>query len=173
MATLASEAVPRPIPVGPEMAALDRFYPDVTWTGRIVAGGMGPGTPAMRADGQGHHERIQDGRWIVGTYTQEQYLEDGTHVLRWQLHWVVGWDPVNARYQATLADNYGHADVMSGRIDGDQLIFETPGDRPLPLRMTWDASDPAAVTWMNEVCVDGRWALIERYRMTPIRSASD
>ena len=38
-------AVPRPISAGPEMAALGRFYRDVTWNGVIRADGMGPGTP--------------------------------------------------------------------------------------------------------------------------------
>jgi hypothetical protein len=59
METIAAPAVPRPIPVGAEMAALARFYPDATWSGRIVEGGMGPGTPAMRAEGRGRHELIE------------------------------------------------------------------------------------------------------------------
>jgi hypothetical protein len=172
MDTIVAPAVPRPIPVGAEMAALARFYPDVSWSGRIVAGGMGPGTPAMRAEGYGRHELIQDGRWIVGTYAQDQVLEDGTPVLTWQLHWVVGWDPAGQTYRATLADNYGHAEVMCGRIDGDRLVFDTIG-APVPLRMTWDASDPAAITWVNELRTpDGQWQLIETYRMTPIGSMS-
>jgi hypothetical protein len=106
--------VPKPITPGPEMAALARFHTDVTWTGTIQAGGMGPGTPAMTANGWGIHQTIQDGRWIVGTYQQDQSLPDGTFVLTWQLHWVAGWDPTAGEYRATLADNYGHTDVMRG-----------------------------------------------------------
>jgi hypothetical protein len=34
--------VPRPVVAGPEMEALDRFCRDVTWTGVVHAGGMGP-----------------------------------------------------------------------------------------------------------------------------------
>ena len=41
------DSIPKPITPGPEMAALARFHTDVTWTGTIEAGGMGPGTPAM------------------------------------------------------------------------------------------------------------------------------
>jgi hypothetical protein len=37
--------VPQPIGVGPEMAALSRFYRDVTWKGTIHAGGMGLARP--------------------------------------------------------------------------------------------------------------------------------
>ena len=81
----ALDAVPRPITPGAEMAALLRFHCDIAWTGSISAGGMGPGTPAMTAEGSGTHTTIQDGRWVVGDYRQEQYLLDGTHVLTWQL----------------------------------------------------------------------------------------
>ena len=160
--------VPVPIAVGPEMEALARFHQDVTWTGAIEEGGMGPGTPAMRAVGWGKHQTIQDGRWIVGTYEQDQYLADGTFVLRWQLHWVAGWDPTNGEYRATIADNYGHADVMRGWIDGDRLIFETVGDPPVRLRLVWDASHPTDLTWRNEMSVGGGpWSLVEEYHCSP------
>jgi Protein of unknown function (DUF1579) len=174
MTTIANpvDLVPRPITPGPEMAALARFYPDVTWTGTIAAGGMGPGTPPMTANGTGTHQRIQDGRWIVGTYAQDQYLADGTLVLTWQLHWVVGWDPQHAEYRATLADNYGHTDVMHGHIDGDRLVFQTAPGTPVRLRMTWDATDPTDLTWCNETSVSGGpWTEIETYHMTPVRPA--
>ena len=46
-------AVPKPIDVGPEMEALERFFRPCTWEGTIHEGGMGPGTPAMRGVGRG------------------------------------------------------------------------------------------------------------------------
>ena len=162
------EVVPQPITPGREMEALARFFGDVTWTGTIVAGGMGPGTPEMVASGQGTHERIQGGRWIVGSYEQDQHLRDGTYVLRWELHWVVGWDPTGGEYRATLADNYGHADVMRGRIDGDCLTFESIGEAPVRIRLVWDATDPNVMRWRNEVSVAGApWSLVEEYWCTP------
>ena len=114
------------------MAALLRFHRDITWTGSISAGSMGPGTPAMTAQGSGTHTTIQYGRRVVGDYRQEQYLLDGTHVLTWQLHWVAGWDPALGEYRATVADCYGHAEVLRGRIDRDRLVFESTGDPPPP-----------------------------------------
>jgi hypothetical protein len=42
------------------MEELARFFRDVSWTGTIVEGGMGPGTPEMTASGSGSHELIQD-----------------------------------------------------------------------------------------------------------------
>jgi hypothetical protein len=153
------------------MQALSRFFPDVTWTGRIDAGGMGPGSPGMTATGHGAHHHIQDGRWIVGDYTQDQFLHNGTFVLTWQLHWVVGWDPARGEYRATLADNYGHADVMAGHIDGDRLVFTNDPHAPVRLRLTWDLTDPADIVWRNEAAIgDGPWTPVEIYHMTPTRS---
>ena len=160
--------VPMPITPGAEMVALARFHRDTTWTGTIEAGGMRPGTPEMTATGSGTHQLIQDGRWIVGDYRQDQFLLDGTFVLTWQLHWVAGWDPGSREYRATIADTYGHADVMRGWIDGDRLVFETIGEPPVRLRLVWDAIDPACMTWRNEMSAGGApWSLVEEYRLTP------
>lgn len=151
------------------MAALARFCRGMTWTGRVEAGGTGPGTPAMTARGRGSHESIQDGRSIVGTYEQDQYLLDGTPVLTWQLLWVVGWAPQTGDYRATLADDYGRVGVMRGRIDGDRLTFEQIGGESLRLRLVWDATDPQDLVWSNEMSADGGpWTLVEAYHCTPV-----
>ena len=163
------EAIPRPTVAGEETAALRRFHRDVTWQGRIEEGGMGPGTPAQTATGKATHHWIQDGRWVVGDFEQEQYLEDGTFVLKWQLHWVCGWDDANGEYRATIADCYGHTEIMRGRIEGDQMIFASMRQTPPMLMMTWDASVPDLLLWRNEMSLDGEdWQLIEEYRMVPI-----
>jgi Protein of unknown function (DUF1579) len=159
--------IPKPVPPGVEMEALKRFHRDVTWTGSIEEGAMGPGTPGMAATGHGTHELIQDGRWIVGSYEQDQYLLDGTFVLRWQLHWVAGWDPTSREYRATIADNYGHADVMRGWIAGDRLVFETLEARAVRIRLVWDIKSATELVWRNEMSVGGApWTLVEEYRCT-------
>jgi hypothetical protein len=168
MGTGDAPAVRQPIGAGPEMAALGRFYKDVIWEGTIRAGGMGPGTPAMTGAGRGTARAIQDGRWIVLDCEQEQFLPDGTFVLKWQLHWVSGWSPDYGEYRAVMTDNYGHAEVFRGRIDGDRLVFQSLEGAAAQLRFTWDASDPAVITWRNEMAIgDGSWFLIEEYRMVP------
>jgi hypothetical protein len=161
-------AVRQPVGVGPEMAALSRFYTDVTWEGTIGEGGMGPGTPAMTGVGRGTARAIQDGRWIVLDCEQDQFLFDGSFVLKWQLHWVSGWSPEHGEYRAVMTDNYGHAEVFRGKIAGDRLIFESVEGAAVRLRFTWDASDPAVITWRNEMSTgDESWFLIEEYRMVP------
>lgn len=160
--------IPAPIAAGPEMKALGRFYRDVTWKGVIREGGMGPGTPAMTGAGHGTARPIQDGRWIVLDCEQDQFLDDGTFVLTWQLHWVSGWAPERGEYRAVMTDNYGHAAMYRGQIDGDRLIFESLEDSGIRLRFTWDASDPDVITWRNEMTTgDGTWFLIEEYPMVP------
>jgi hypothetical protein len=129
---------------------------------------MGPGTPAMTGVGRGRVHAIQDGRWLVMDCEQEQFLADGTYVLKWQLHWVTGWAPEHGEYRAVMADNYGHAEVYRGRIDGDRLVFESTDTTGVRLRFTWDASDPAVMYWRNEMSADGdSWFLIEEYPMVP------
>ena len=56
---------------------------------------------------------------------QEQFLEDGTFVLKWELHWVAGWSSECSEYRASMVDNYGHA--MVPRMDRG---------RPARLRVT-------------------------------------
>src|SRR4029077_11963548 len=114
--------VTRPVSVGPEMEALGRFYQDVTWKGDILGGGMGPGTPAMTGIGHSTSQVIQDGRWIAVDSEQDQFLEDGTFVLKWQVPRGSGREPGHGEYRAVMADNYGHADVYRGRVEGDRLV---------------------------------------------------
>ena len=169
MATTDVGLVPTPIEVGPEMQALRRFFGDVTWEGTIHEGGMGPGTPMMRGVGRASVHEIQGGRWIVGDFEQDQLLEDGTFVLKWELHWVCGWSPGAGGYLASMVDNYGNADVYRGHIDGDRLIFESLEGAPVRLRFTWDARGPGVIRWRNEMAAgDGDWFLIEEYPMVPI-----
>jgi hypothetical protein len=160
--------IPRPVVAGEETEALGRFLRDVTWSGGIEEGGMGPGTPAQTATGKATHHWIQDGRWVVGDFEQDQFLEDGTFVLKWELHWVCGWDPASAEYRATVADCYGHTEIMRGWIDGDLMVFESMRDGLPKLKMTWDASSPDVILWRNEMTFDGTdWQLIEEYQMVP------
>ena len=63
------------------MEALRRFYKDVTWTGTIHEGGMGPGTPAMRGVGRATVRALQAGRWIAMAAEQAQFLEDDVDFL--------------------------------------------------------------------------------------------
>lgn len=172
--TTGVETLPKPIGVGPEMEALRRFFKDVIWTGHIHENGMGPGTPAMSGVGRAMVHEIQDGRWIVMDAEQGQFLEDGTFVLKWQLHWVSGWAPELGEYRASMVDNYGNAMICRGWIDGDHLVFESLGDAEVRLRFTWEAVEDGGLNWRNEMAIgEGEWFLIEQYSMVPVQSQED
>jgi hypothetical protein len=104
---------------------------------------------------------------LTGAILAAPVLLDGTHVLHWQLHWVAGWSPADGEYRATVADVYGHAEVMRGVIDSDRLVFESVADPPVRIRLTWELTGPAVV-WRNEMSVaGGPWSLVEEYLCTP------
>ena len=57
---------------------------------------------------------------------------------------------------------------MRGHIVGDRLTFESLGDPPVRIRLTWDASAAPNLTWTNEVKMGERpWSLVETYQLTP------
>ncbi|TCC21560.1 DUF1579 family protein [Kribbella sindirgiensis] len=162
-------SIPQPLHAGQEMTRLARFHRDVRWTGTIRAGAVGPGSPAMTATGEGRHHTIQNGLWIVGEYQQDQYLPDGSFVLRWQLHWVAGWDPQAGEYRASVADNYGHLELLAGHIEGHLLTFRSIGRPRLRTQLLWHIVDDETMIWRNEVSVDGgSFELVERYVCTTI-----
>jgi hypothetical protein len=172
MTAVRTTGVPMPLRAGEQMRRLARFHRDVTWTGTIEPGGMGPGSPAMTAIGEGRHHVIQDGLWIVGDYRQDQFLADGTFVLRWYLHWVAGWDAQAGEYRATVADNYGHTEILRGWIEGNLLTFQSIGHPTVRIRLFWHLADADRMTWRNEASVNGGpFRLVERYECRTMDAA--
>jgi hypothetical protein len=159
--------LPRAAEPGPEMAALAPFHRDWRWEGTIRPGGMGPGSPEMQGTGSATCRLIQDGLWYACDFEQEQRLIDGTFVLRWQLHWVTGWDRMAGEYRASSADNNGpNLAIYRGRIDGRELVYESLQEGFPRIRLTWLLEDDTHAIWRNEFTLDGQaWGLIEEYRM--------
>lgn len=167
MAIHTSPRMPHSAVAGPEMKALAPFYRDWAWTGTIEANGMGPGSPEMTGVGRAVCRRIQDGLWYACDFEQVQRLTDGTFVLRWQLHWVAGWDAAAREYRASSADNNGpNLALHRGEVAGNRLVYESVTEGYPRIRLTWILDDPEHCRWRNEVTLDGQaWSLIEEYRM--------
>jgi hypothetical protein len=68
-----AESVPKPIEVGQETATLRRFYHDSRWEGWIHEGGMGPGTPKMKALGVQHSGRSKTGAGGLATSSKTSF----------------------------------------------------------------------------------------------------
>lgn len=159
--------MPPNVEPGPNTKALSRFFWNGTWTGTVEAGGMGPGSPEMESRGRATCTWILDNLWLSCHFEQDQYVK-GRKVLTWQAQWIIGWDMVAKEYRAVGVDNNGVAFIFHGELEGDQLLMESPGEGPVKLRFTWDIHDSKAVTWKNEMSIEGGpWNLIEKYLMTP------
>ena len=152
---------------------LEDFFFDCAWTGKVHAGGQGPGSPEMEAEGGGTCRWLMGGMWLVGDFRQDQF-SGGVYVLTWQLHIVVGWDSQASEYRAVLVDSNGTSAHLRGTIEGARLVMAsveplTAGGKPIELRLTWDAADPRAVVWRNEMSVEGGpWFLVEDYVVEPL-----
>ncbi len=154
---------PRIVKPGPGTKVLTKFLYNGTWTGRVAAGGMGPGSPEMEGRGRARCEWILDGLWLSCHFEQDQFIE-GRKILTWKAEWIIGWDMMAGGYRAVGADTNGIAFLFRGDIRGDRLVMESVGEGPVKLRFTWDARDPEAVTWKNEMSTGGGpWSLIEEY----------
>lgn len=165
--TATSGWTPRIVKPCPETEALARFLWNGTWTGTVEADGMGPGSPEMVGRGSAKVAWILDDLWLCCHFEQDQYVLD-QKVLTWRARWIIGWDVAAGEYRAVGVDNNGVAFIFRGDLLGDQLVMESLGEGPMKLRFTWDARDPGAVTWKNEMSVgSGPWSLIEEYVMTP------
>jgi Protein of unknown function (DUF1579) len=162
--------LPHSAVAGPEMKALAPFYRDFSWIGTIGSGGMGPGSPEMTGVGRATCRLVQNGLWYACDFEQEQRLADGTFVLKWQLHWVAGWDRLAGEYRATSADNNGPSlAIYRGRIDGNRLVYESLQEGYPRIRLTWILIDPDHCTWRNEYTLDGdAWTQIEEYQMLAV-----
>ncbi len=162
-----SEWTPRLVRPGPETRVLSRFLWNGTWTGTVKAGGMGPGSPEMEGRGRATCTWILDDLWLSCHFEQDQYMK-GRKILSWQAQWIIGWDVLAHEYRAVGVDNNGIAFIFSGEMIKDRLVMESLGDVPVKLRFIWDAKNPKAVTWKNEMSVGGGpWSLIEEYALTP------
>jgi hypothetical protein len=140
------------------------------WSGVVKAVGD---VPEMTARGRGKFRWTPDGLWIVGDFRQDQFY-NGKKVTRWTAHYVAGWDVARRQYVAFAADSNGRSVPFTGQIDGDTFTIVSDGamiaGAPVRLRMMWDATDPSAIQWRNEMSIsDGPWTLVEEYEMRSIR----
>jgi hypothetical protein len=159
---------PNVLQPGPELAALRRFLVDVTWTGKVHAGVMGPGSPEMAGVGRSVGSRIVDGLWLAVDMAQDQFA-GGAYVLTWRAHMAIGWSAPAGEYRATVVESNGNAALCRGWIEGDRFTLETLGDEAFKTRFVWDAADPGALTWFSDYSLDGGpWVRIEEYTMTPV-----
>lgn len=165
---ITQESMPAPEAArgGREMEELRRFFRDCTWTGRVLADPSNPSSPELEVVGKSVFSPIMDGLWLAGDL-EEEFFYRGEKVDEEKCHYIVGWSPGPGEYKAVSVDSLGNAMLNAGRIEGDILVLETPGDPPVRLRMSIDLSDEARPRWYSEVAQQGEpWLRIEEYTGT-------
>jgi hypothetical protein len=84
------------------------------------------------------------------------------------LHRVAGWSPADGEYRATVADVYGHAEVMAAGSSATAWCSSPWGDPPVRIRLTWEL-EGSGILWRNQMSVaGGPWSFVKEYVCTPV-----
>ena len=161
----AQSALQLPTP-GPETKLLRNFFPSSeTWTGVMRAGALGSGSKEMPT--QGHATC----RWILNDLYMTCDIEDtagtGKAAFTWKGVLTVGWDFTAKEYRGSMVDNMGQVAWASGKLTAPSKLLMTTHElndknSPLRIRMTWDATDPKIIKYIEEHATQGgSWMVAE------------
>jgi hypothetical protein len=147
---------------GPNQDALKPYVHNVTSTGTMVAGAMGPGSPETPTKGKATCKWTTGNMWAVCDI--EDTTGTGKQAMKWMGHWVFGWDNVAKAYRGVMVDNFGMAMRMKGTLDGTKMTWESMDELKVPgmpskMRITEDAADAKNIKFTEEAFADGKWAL--------------
>jgi hypothetical protein len=93
----------------------------------------------------------------------EETSGTGKTAMKWQGHWVFGWDTMAKAYRGTMISTMGDMTEMKGTLDGSKLTWETgemkglPQGMPTKARVTLDATDAKAIKFTEEGYLNGKW----------------
>src|SRR5262245_22331061 len=126
-APAAEMAPPKP---GPETEALKPFVKNVTSTGTVAAGAMGPNSPEMTTKGKGTCKWVLNNLW--GSCDFEETTGTGKTAMKWSGHWVFGWDFMAKGYRGVMTSTMGNQMRMKGTLEGAKLTWETMDEVKIP-----------------------------------------
>jgi hypothetical protein len=147
---------------GPDQEALKPFVHNITSTGNVVAGGMGPGSPEMPTKGKATCKWINNNMWAACDI--DETMGTGAKAMKWSGHWVFGWDNLAKAYRGMMTDNFGMMERMKGSLDGTKMTWESMDEMKVPnmpskSRITMDAADPKNIKFTEEVFMGGKWVV--------------
>jgi hypothetical protein len=167
----APPAMPAPPKPGPEHEKLKPFAKSMTWTGKMPAGAMGPGTPEIATKGKSSCKWVANNMWAACDL--EDTSGKGKDAITWKAHWMLGYDLAAKEYRAMMADMMGTATTYKGTVDGDKLVLESIGEvdmmgKPGKVRITMDNSDKKTVKFQSEHQFKGEgWVVDGTSEMKP------
>jgi hypothetical protein len=147
---------------GPETEALKPFVHNVSSTGTIVAGAMGPNSPETPTKGKATCKWIDANWWAACDI--EDTAGTGKSAMKWIGHWVFGYDMAAKGYRGFMVDNMGMSMPFKGTLEGSKLTWESAQEMKMPgmpskIRITMDAAEPKAIKFTEEGFMNGKWAV--------------
>src|SRR5207249_8200290 len=105
---------------GAEHKALQPFFGvNMSWTGKMMAGAMGPGSPEMPSKGKATCKAQYGGFSYVCDV--EGTTGAGKQAMHWKGHFITAWDANAKSYRGFGADNMGMVMVMKGDLNGKKM----------------------------------------------------
>lgn len=154
-----------PAKMGPKLAkpsaetrALLPIAVDGSWTGMVPANAMGDGAAEMPTNGSQDCKWSVDNLWLTCNIRDKMGL--GKDALTWRGIITIGYDYLNKEYRASVVDNFGTMNLMTGKLDGNKLALTSVLDtivegKKCKGRLTFDWTDPAAIKIVSENSTDG------------------
>lgn len=155
-APAAGEMMAPPKP-GPEQDALKPFAKGGAMTGTH----MMPDGKEMPTKGKATCKWIDGNMWVACDL--EETTGTGKTAMKWNGHWVFGYDNVAKAYRGYMVDNMGMSGRMKGTLDGTKMVWESmdemkgPPGMPTKQRVTEDVSDPKVDKMTFEGMMNGKW----------------
>jgi hypothetical protein len=140
--------MPKP---GPETLALKPLIGALVTSGEVKAGAMGPSSPAMPAKGTHTCKWILDNLWVLCEI--EDTAGAPPKAMTWKGQLIAGWDFEAKAYRGAIADNMGTINMMSGKLEGQKLVWDSSGTmmgKPVKYRITLDFTDAKAIKFTDE-----------------------
>lgn len=136
------------------------------WSGRILPGTLGPGSPEAGMFGRTEASWVNDGLYLLiqGDYRYRVKEISGSF---WKFDYFLGYDPLVKRYRQWLADNIGLA-IKDCTLEGTRLVVDFPpdariesGGHTIVFRQTYDWNEANIIRNTFQVRVDGgEWVLV-------------
>jgi hypothetical protein len=136
------------------------------WSGKILPGALGPGSPEAEMSGRTESSWVNDGLYLLIQGDYRYRVEDVSGSF-WKFDYFLGYDPLAKRYRQWLADNVGLA-IKDCTLEGTRLIVDFPqdariesGGHTIVFRQIYDWSEANLIKNTFEVRVDGgEWVLV-------------
>jgi hypothetical protein len=141
----------------------------MTFTGKMLAGAMGPGSPEMPTKGKQVCKAVADGFSYACDITST--AGTGKDAMTWKGHMVLGYDQASKTFKAFGADNMGGLMAMKGEMAGKK--FTMTSVEPMTMmgmtfndRVTWDL-ETMKFTDEHQMPGSTEWKVVEEDTLKP------